>query len=108
MAYDRRRGEVLLFGGAHENHEQTDDTWVWKGPTYRCNVMMPGDLNCDGVVDIDDRKIVDAGHGTPACAPDDTRDLDGDGHITFADKTALEALCTFADCARYPGDKDRD
>jgi len=108
MAYDRRRGEVVLFGGAHEGHVQTHDTWIWKGPTYRCDVATPGDINCDGVVDIDDRKIVDSGRGTPACAPDDTRDLDGDGRITLADKAALAALCNFADCARYPGDEDRD
>jgi hypothetical protein len=108
LAYDRRRGEVVMFGGFHGSHAVMDETWVWKGPTYRCAVPMAGDINCDGVVDIDDRKIIDAGRGTPACAADDTRDLDGDGHITFADKTALEAICTFADCARGPGDTDKD
>jgi len=40
------------------------------------------------VVDIDDRKIVDAARPQPACAADDTRDLDGDGRIDFADSAA--------------------
>jgi hypothetical protein len=108
LAYDRLHGEIVRFGGAHGNHPDGRETWVWKGPTYRCDIPMAGDINCDGIVDMDDRKIVDTGRGTPACAADDTRDLDGDGHITFADKTALEALCTFADCARGPGDLDDD
>jgi hypothetical protein len=108
LAYDRRRGEVVRFGGARGSLPESHTTWVWKGPTYRCDVVIPGDINCDGVVDIDDRKILDSARGTPACAADDTRDLDHDGRIDFADKTALEALCTYADCARGPGDKDRD
>jgi hypothetical protein len=108
MTYDRRRGQVILFGGFSTNNPQKDDTWAWSGPTYRCDVYTTGDINCDGIVDIDDRKMVDAGQGHAACAADDTRDLDGDGRITSADKAALVELCTFADCARGPGDTDRD
>jgi hypothetical protein len=97
MAYDRARGRSVLFGGS----AGSDSTWAWDGPTYRCDTPIPGDINCDGVVDVDDRKIVDAAHGKKACAADDTRDLDGDGRITTADEKMLVSLCTFANCARH-------
>jgi len=108
LAYDRDLGKVVLFGGAGEHSNEMTDTWVWSGPTYRCDVLMAGDINCDGVVDIDDRKIVDTGQGHAACAPDDTRDLDGDGRITSADKAVLVGLCTYADCKRGAGEADQD
>ena len=60
------------------------------------------------VVDIDDRKIVDAARPQPACAADDTRDLDHDGQITTADRKAVDALCTFPDCARNAEGTDND
>jgi len=108
LTYDRRRGQVILFGGIGQEHPQMGDTWAWSGPTYRCDVSMAGDINCDGIVDLDDRKIVDTGVGHAACAADDTRDLDGDGRITSADKAALVALCTFAGCTRNDGTADDD
>jgi len=61
---------------------------------------MPGDINCDGIVDKDDLKIVDADRGHAACSAEDTRDLDGDGRIDMADKDILRSMCTFPRCAR--------
>jgi len=106
LAYDRARGRVLLFGGAVR--ADLDSTWAWDGPTYRCETPIAGDINCDGVVDTDDRKIVDAARPRPACAADDTRDLDHDGQITVADRKAVDALCTFPDCARNAEGTDID
>ena len=106
MAYDRDLGQVVLFGGVGSSYVPKADTWTWSGPTYRCGVPIAGDINCDGIVDVDDGRIVVAGHGRPACAADDTRDLNGDGRITFADKHLLDALCTFDGCARSDGTAD--
>ena len=100
MAYDRDLGKVVLFGGATLFDHTMNDTWTWSGPTYRCGVPIAGDINCDGIVDVDDGRIVVTGRGRPACAADDTRDLDGDGRITWDDKRQLDALCTFDGCAR--------
>jgi hypothetical protein len=99
IAYDRARGRIVLFGGSSNASNET--TWTWDGPTYRCDTSIAGDINCDGVVDVDDRKIVNAARGKAACAADDTRDLDGDGRITSADERMLVSLCTFAHCARH-------
>jgi hypothetical protein len=47
-----------------------------------------------------------SGRGHPACAPDDTRDLNGDGRIDYDDKHLLDAMCTFEGCARKGGTVD--
>jgi hypothetical protein len=108
VAYDRARGEVVMFGSSKPGHPQMHDTWTWNGPTYRCDVPIPGDINCDGIVDKDDVKVVDAARGHPACAADDTRDVDGDGRIDFADKAMVQSLCTFAGCKRQETVADDD
>ena len=105
LAYDAGSGMVILFGGAGETSTVMHDTWGWSGSTYRCAAAKAGDINCDGFVDDDDRRIVVSGEGSLACAPDDTRDLDGDGRITPADTAALVALCTRGNCERG-GDAD--
>ena len=99
MAYDRARGQVVLFGGAAPDTPDKGDTWTWLGPIYRCSTVIPGDINCDGVVDRDDLNIVRTSRGTQACAPDDPRDLNGDGRISFRDVLALGLLCTQPRCA---------
>ena len=106
LAYDREVGRVVMFGGAVPGKNAMGDTWTWSGPTYRCEVPIEGDINCDGIVDLDDGRIIVAGRGHPACAADDTRDLNGDGRITYADKHLLDALCTFPGCARKDGTVD--
>jgi hypothetical protein len=107
IAYDRDIGKVVLFGGIdHDPRKAMQDTWLWSGPTYRCDVAIAGDINCDGIVDVDDGRIIVSGRGKPACAADDTRDLNADGHIDFTDKHLLDAMCTFADCARSDGTVD--
>jgi hypothetical protein len=108
IAYDSARGKTVLFGGDSDTGSFLGDTWTWTGPTYRCEVPIPGDLNCDGVVDVDDLQMVDVALGEPACAADDSRDLDGDGRITARDKVMLRALCTFAGCARHDGSVNED
>jgi hypothetical protein len=100
MAYDRARGEVVFFGGASQNNNDMHDTWAWTGPVYRCETPTDGDLNCDGSIDFDDRKIVRVAIGEAACAADDPRDLDHDGQITTNDTALLTALCTRPDCKR--------
>jgi hypothetical protein len=106
LAYDRDMGKVVLFGGNGPHDTATGETWTWSGPTYRCDVPIPGDINCDGIVDVDDGRIIVAGRGHPACAADDTRDLNGDGRIDYTDKHLLDALCTFDGCARSDGTVD--
>jgi len=103
MAYDRARGRTVLFGGS-----VAGGTWTWEGPTYRCTAPIAGDINCDGVVDLDDSKIVDAARGEPTCAADDTRDLDGGGIIGVPDRKLLESMCTYANCARSATSADTE
>lgn len=100
VAYDRQRGEVVLF--------VQNKTWTWNGPTYRCDVQTPGDINCDGVIDKDDVGMVAAAAGHSACAADDTRDLNGDGRIDATDKAMVKSLCTFAHCGRSGAADDDD
>ncbi len=49
----------------------------------------PGDLNHDGVVDIQDLSILLANYGTTSGAQPDDGDLDGDGDVDLADLAAL-------------------
>lgn len=101
MAFDREHGQVVFFGGASPVEPDMGDTWTWSGPIYRCGTPMPGDLNCDGVVDRDDLQVVRTARGARACAADDPRDLDGDGHIDWQDAKALIGLCTRTGCGTH-------
>ena len=57
-----------------------------------------GDINEDGIVDMDDLNIILAARNTSADGPDDPRDLDGDGMITALDARKLVLLCTCPRC----------
>ena len=50
MAYDSVRGEVVLFGGADEDHKRLDDTWVWDGGNW-------------SKLEVKDRPAARSGHG---------------------------------------------
>lgn len=61
--------------------------------------MIPGDLDGDDDVDREDLNLILAANGQPASGPDDARDLDGDGTITYRDARKLRLLCSRARCA---------
>jgi hypothetical protein len=61
-----------------------------------------GDLNNDGLVDIDDLNILDSVLNTPANGPNDARDLNHDGVINALDARILVTLCTYPRCATHP------
>ncbi len=63
---------------------------------------MPGDLDEDCDVDVNDLNVILAGRNTPATGPDDPRDLDGDGVITVLDARKCVLLCTRPRCAVEP------
>lgn len=60
---------------------------------------IPGDIDGDGDVDMDDISLIIAVRNQPASGPDDPRDLDGDGVITVLDARRAVTLCTRAGCA---------
>ena len=60
---------------------------------------MPGDIDGDGNVDMNDYMLVIAARNQPADGPDDPRDIDGDGVITVLDARALILMCTCPRCA---------
>jgi hypothetical protein len=57
------------------------------------------DLNGDGVIDRSDVAIVLAASISRASGPNDPRDLDGDGRITWQDARLLQAYCDNPLCA---------
>jgi hypothetical protein len=57
-----------------------------------------GDLNGDGKVDIDDKRMLQDALGMPAKQPVDARDLNGDGVINGLDVEMLVSLCTNRAC----------
>lgn len=79
------------------NPDQADS--VGDGVGDACRSRLVGDLNNDGVVDLDDLNILLAARGTAATGPNDPRDLDGDGRITALDARKLMLLCTRPKCA---------
>jgi hypothetical protein len=61
---------------------------------------IPGDVDLNGQVDIDDITLIQNALVHPADGVDDPRDLDKDGQITALDARRAALLCTFARCAR--------
>ena len=100
MAYDHHHGRVVLFGGAGPGNPDMGDTWAWSGPVYACENDLAGDLNCDGMVDFDDRKIIRSAQDSASCSALDPRDVDHDGQITRADVDQLTGMCTLPGCQR--------
>lgn len=60
--------------------------------------MLVGDVNGDGVVDMNDLQLINAALNQSAAA-DDPRDLDRDGMITVLDARKLVLSCTHPRCA---------
>jgi hypothetical protein len=91
MVYDSARRRVVLFGG----HDGTyvGDTWVYRG-------LLPGDLNCDGVVTFGDINpfVLYLSNFTawqaayPGCTPQ-VGDINGDGNYpSFRDINPFVSL----------------
>jgi hypothetical protein len=59
------------------------------------------DTNSDGIIDQTDVNAIMSSLNAPA-APDDFRDLDGDGKITVLDARKLITQCTFPGCTSAP------
>ena len=62
-------------------------------------VPLLGDINLDGVADINDLNLILAALNKPANGPNDLRDLNGDGKIDALDSRKLITLCTRVRCA---------
>lgn len=60
---------------------------------------IPGDLDNDGDIDLNDLSILLGSRNTPVSRADDPRDLDRDGAITSLDARKLQTLCTRPRCA---------
>lgn len=58
-----------------------------------------GDLNGDGVVNLDDMDILKTALNTEAFGPNDPRDLNHDGKIDIVDARLLTTLCTHSHCS---------
>jgi hypothetical protein len=80
------------------NPDQRESTGDGVGDA--CKSTLVGDLNNDGVVDLDDLNLLLAARNTPASGPNDPRDLDHDGRITALDARKLMLLCTKPRCAK--------
>ncbi len=59
---------------------------------------LPGDIDRDGDVDLDDISLIIAARNRAAQGADDPRDLDGDGTITVLDARRAVLLCTRPRC----------
>ncbi len=57
-------------------------------------MAMPGDIDGDTDVDVDDIALILAARNTPASGPSDPRDLDADGVITVLDARIAVVNCT--------------
>jgi len=62
---------------------------------------IPGDLNGDGKVDLEDEAILQGAINTTAVGPNDARDLNHDGKINALDARILVTLCTYPRCATH-------
>jgi hypothetical protein len=60
-----------------------------------------GDLNGDGVIDLNDLNIITLALNTPATKPADARDLNGDGVVNALDSRILVTLCARPGCATH-------
>lgn len=67
--------------------------------TVDVRVLLLGDVDADGDVDIDDIRAIFAARGQPAEGPNDLRDIDADGSITVLDGRRAVTLCTRSQCA---------
>jgi hypothetical protein len=65
-------------------------------------LLRVGDLNHDGVVDLKDLAVIQAGLNTPATGPGDSRDLNRDGTFDIKDARILATICTYPRCASHP------
>jgi hypothetical protein len=57
-----------------------------------------GDLTGNGIVDLDDLAVIQSALNTKVVAPNDPRDLNGDGKIDALDARILVTLCTRSGC----------
>lgn len=69
------------------------------GMQMSSTMMLFGDVNGDGSVDLKDLNLITAARNQPASGPDDPMDLDHDGKITVLDARKLVLLCTRPGCA---------
>jgi hypothetical protein len=67
-------------------------------PVYNRASSVKGDLDGNGIVDIDDVNILLSALNSRANDVSDARDLNGDGLINAADATVLASLCTPSAC----------
>lgn len=63
--------------------------------------LIPGDLNGNGRVDLEDLAIVQGVLNTPSNGRNDARDLNHDGKIDALDARVLSTLCTYPRCATH-------
>jgi len=66
---------------------------------------IPGDVNSDGFVDIDDVRIVSSARNEPVL-PGDPRDMNGDGVINVLDARLVVLQCDLPRCAKPIADPE--
>ncbi len=86
----------VAFQGSSAEH---DFSLAADGAIAFLVVPLPGDVDGDGDVDLNDMNLVLAARNQPASGPGDPKDLDGDGTITVLDARKLTLLCTRPRCA---------
>ena len=59
------------------------------------------DLDGNGVIDLDDLRILNRALNSPATSNQDSRDLNHDGQINVLDARLLVTLCTHPHCSSY-------